>query len=560
MTTLRSSFRGLAPFVVALLAACSRDKRGNDNVTGGTLIIAASADADAIVPPLVRGTVGKAVADVLFEPLAQIGDDMNTFGDAGFTKRLSGGWQWGRDSLSITFHLDPRARWHDGKPVRASDVRFSFGLYSNPRLQSFATSGVANIDSVSVRDSLTFVAWFKRRSAEQFYQFVYHVYPVPEHIYGEIPPDSLAASSAARQPIGSGKFRFVQWEPSVRLEVVADTGHWSGRPSLDRLVWTVTPDPIAAGIKVLAGEADFHETLLGSNVTAAATSAIVKPVRRPSMDYTLMFFNLRDPKGGPHPIFADGRMRRAISMGIDRAALAKNLFDSLAMPMAGPFVSAQEGMADGLRMLTYEPKGAADSLEALGWRLRSSDSIRYKDGRALEFRLMAPASSSARRRATVLIQEQLKRIGVSVKLEHPTQAVMSGLANSGEFDAVIMGYTAMPTINSFQRFWRKRPAGQGRNPNFGGYENPAVDALFDSVEIAKDATTQRAILLRAAQIVLDDAPGLYLYELKGLSVMHRRVQPAAMRGDAWWAHINRWSIDPAQKIDRDRLGIAPVRK
>ena len=87
----------------------------------------------------------------------------NTVGDSGFVKQLASGWTWGADSTSITFALNPRARWHDGVRVRSHDVAFSFGVYSNPSLGSMLVSPLADIDSISTPDSLTAVFWFKRR-------------------------------------------------------------------------------------------------------------------------------------------------------------------------------------------------------------------------------------------------------------------------------------------------------------------------------------------------------------------------------------------------------------
>ena len=107
---------------VVVAGACARDKGAGPAASGGTLVIATPGDADNLFPPLTLSNQGRQVVDQLFDYLADIGPAMNTIGDAGFSPRLADSWTWAPDSSWIAFHLDPRARWHDGKPVRASST------------------------------------------------------------------------------------------------------------------------------------------------------------------------------------------------------------------------------------------------------------------------------------------------------------------------------------------------------------------------------------------------------------------------------------------------------
>jgi len=181
------------------------------NNTGGTLVVATAGDADNLFPPLTMTGQGRQVVDQIFDYLADIGPQLNTIGDAGFTPRLAKSWTWASDSMSIAFHLNERARWHDGKPVTANDVRFTFRLLTDSALGSPIAATLGGIDSVTARDSLTTVVWYAKRSPEQFFNFVYNVAVLPEHLLGNVPVKSLASSPFARQPVGSGRFRFSRW-------------------------------------------------------------------------------------------------------------------------------------------------------------------------------------------------------------------------------------------------------------------------------------------------------------------------------------------------------------
>ena len=237
--------------VAAIGAACSKGERAGAaaGTPGGTVIIAAPTDAIDLFPPFVADQVGRWVQDQIYDRLAEINQDLVTTGDKGFSPRLARSWSWAPDSLSIAFSIDPRARWHDGKPVTANDVRFSFSLYRNPKVASPTAQLITNIDSVSVRDSLTAVLWFKARKPEQFYDAAYQLLIVPEHVYGSIPVEQLRTSDAMRHPVGSGRFRLEKWDAGTRIVLVADTANWRGRAKLDRVIFT----PLSAEAQAGAG-------------------------------------------------------------------------------------------------------------------------------------------------------------------------------------------------------------------------------------------------------------------------------------------------------------------
>ena len=146
-----SAFMMLSAFLVACSPEGSAGTAAKGSV-GGTIVVSSAADADALVPPLTMSLLGKQVVDQMFDNLADIGPALNTVGDAGFTPRLSDRWSWASDSMSVSFHINPRARWHDGTPVRAEDVRYTFELVKTRRWPQRCRR-IDNVDSVTVVDA-----------------------------------------------------------------------------------------------------------------------------------------------------------------------------------------------------------------------------------------------------------------------------------------------------------------------------------------------------------------------------------------------------------------------
>src|SRR6202165_2009178 len=146
------------------LFACVASESTLKGSSGGTLTISTGGDPDVLIPSLVSTTQALEMADLIYDRLAEIGDSLNILNDAGFRPRLADRWTWSPDSLSIAFHINPRAKWHDGQPVRSSDVRFTLQSTRDSTLGTPVAALITNIDSVSTPDSATAVFWFPKRT------------------------------------------------------------------------------------------------------------------------------------------------------------------------------------------------------------------------------------------------------------------------------------------------------------------------------------------------------------------------------------------------------------
>jgi peptide/nickel transport system substrate-binding protein len=541
----------------AITACSERAGDGAGGATGGTLIIVQSGNEPTpLLPPLAADVVARDVVDQVFDRLAEIGPEMNTYGDRGFQPRLARSWTWAPDSLSVAFSIDPRARWHDGQPVRASDVRFTFDLNKDPKTATQVTATIANVDSVTVRDSLTPVVWFHRRTPEQFYDFVYQLPILPEHVLKDIPRDKLASSDVVRHPIGTGRFRFARWDPGVRIELLADTANYRSRPKLDRVVISFAADGGAAITQLLSGQADFYENVPADVIPRVDSAGNVRLLRYPGIQYSFMVMNLRDPKrpGAPHPIFGDRRVRLAVSMALDRQAMLRNVFDTLGVLGSGPY---SRSLGDTtITLPPFDRARAAALLDSAGWRA-GPDGMRSKNGRPLAFTVIVPTSSRPRMRYAVLIQEQLKSIGARVDIESMDISSFITRLLGRNFDAGMGSWNTDPSISGIKQTWGKDGMANG-GQNVGSYLNPKFDALIDSALTTFDPARAKQQAHRAYQTLVDDAPAVWLYDPLLIAGVHKRIRPERLRADGWWTGLADWWIPANERIDRDRIGLRPA--
>ena len=531
-----------------MVAACGGRDAG---AGGGTLIIGSPQDPKTLYPPHTDLSSAIQISELLFQRLADRGPSLNTVGDSGYIPGLATRWDWSRDSLQITFHIDPRARWQDGRAVSAEDVRFAFGVLTEKTTAARVGADLRTVmDSISVRDSLTCTAWFRQRSPEQFDLLVTSLTPLPVHLLRDSWRDSLAVEAFARAPVGNGPFKLVTWEPEVRVEIGPSATYAGPAPKLDRVIWAFAPDASTLYKQLAAGESDFIEFLPPDDAKSAAKMPGLRLIRLGTYSYNFLQFNLYDGASErPHPLFGDRALRRALTMALDRGLLVRSVFDSLGRVGLGPYVRAQWAADTTVAQIPFDRAGAMRLLDSLGWKT-GADGIRSRGGRALAFTLVVPTSSAARQSYAVLIQEQLRRAGVRADVQKVDNNAMSITAKQHAFDAMMAGLGATPSPSGVKQSWTSAAAHEG-GFNYGRYASPAFDAQVDSAAVARGIAGAKAHYRAAYQIIDDDAPAIWLYEPPNIAGASTRVVTGDVRPDVWWRGIPRWSITPGKRLPRD---------
>lgn len=508
-------------------------------------------DVETLYPPKLGSAFDYAVVGSIFDKLADIGPDLNTTGEAGFEPRLAESWKWASDSLSIAFKLHANARFHDGHPVTAEDVRFTFKAYTDTTGQTSNNGYLSNIDSISVADSLTPVFWFKRRNPQQFFDATYHMFILPSHLLSSIPIKDLGTDSVSARAIGSGRFRFSSRVPQQRIEMVADTNNYRKRAKVDRVVWAVYGNVQGAALSVFSGDADFFEKLQPDDLDKVPKNPDVKIVPYVQTAYSYLGFNLHSSKdrNALSPYFADVRVRRALTMAIDRVASARSVLDSFARPAIGPAPRIMFPHPDSLQQIPFDVARARALLDSAGWTLEPGKDVRSKDGVPLAFDIMLPNTSRPRIAYADLIVQQLRGVGVAATARVVERSVLSKALGDRKFDAYVGAWGVTPGMRGLSQTWGSRGlAGQ----NYSGYSSAKFDTDFENALNSMNPAAANGLWLRAFQQIIDDAPAIFLYENREIGLMQKRVNPARMRADAWYSDLADWTIDPAKRLPRDR--------
>ncbi len=519
----------------------------------GTIIIAQGADAESLFPPTMQAVSSTAIGDMIYLRLADLSDDLNTVGDGGLVPQLASSWTR-LDESHLRFTLDNRAIWQDGQPVTAADVAFTYSVYTDTIVAAPLAANLDKISNVVAIDERTVEFEFTTVYPEQLFDAAYHMRILPAHLMDSIETTELLGHELTRNPVGTGPYRLHQWLPGQFIELHADTSFFLGRPGLRRIIWQVTPDYESALALVVSEQADLIDNMrTPRHIEQANSAAQLRAVEFASGGYAYLQFGLRDAEdpSRPHALFQDRTLRRALSMAVDRETTMRAVygdFSTIAVAPVSPLLSI---WGPDLPRIDYNRDRAVELLEGLGWRDSDGDGVRDRNGMPLSFQLAYPASDPNRTSAAVIIQDQLRQVGVDAQLAGLELNSLLATIPTGKFDVYFGFYGQDPTPSSIRGNWGTVGIGGG---NFGSYSNPRVDDLMDRAIATFDPEESRSLWYQALEEMVADAPAIFLYSPKSVLAVHRRFENVTVRPDQWAATMWTWQVPETRMIDRDKAG------
>jgi peptide/nickel transport system substrate-binding protein len=531
----------------ASLTAC-REPSGCPSGWCGTVVVAA-VEPTTLMPTATQFDIDTWASDLIFSKLADIGPDMNTVGDSGFVPQLAAHWEFDNPT-TLRFTLNPKAVWDDGVPVTAQDVAFTFDVYRDTLVNAGARRLLDQITSVTPVDSRTVVFRFAHRYPEELYDAVYQMRILPAHILDSVPRARLNSHPFGRHPIGSGPYRLVTWEPGQYVELAADSTYFLGLPGIRRVIVRVGTDQEADVNYTLAGDADIT-WLYGTPdmVQRVKQAPTLQTIPYAANAYSYIGFNFRDPArpDRPHPLFGDRNLRRAISMAVDARTVTRTVLGDQGEVPPGPITSMLWTWSDSLRGLPFDSAEARRALDQMGWHL-GQNGVRARAGRRLEFDLLVPATSALRKRAAVIVQDQLRRVGIAMQISDLDLNTFIDRLSKGRFDAAFLSWVQDPSPRTMVQAW-----GVGQPTNLVHYDNPTFDRLTTEAGNEPDRNRARGLWTQALHVIDDDAPAVWLYAGRPMLVVQDRIEHITIRPDQWTSLLWTWRINPDSLLPRDRI-------
>lgn len=543
----------MRPFLIAVVAAALATAPAQaQGRLPGTLVIVTGEHATVPVPTLLEGPANTSgnqdVADLLFLRLALAGQGRSTADERGFVPQLARRWTR-RDSLTIAFDLDPRARWHDGRPVTARDVTFAFERAMDPAIAPSLADQLTNVASVRADGATRVIVTFHRAYPEQLFDATRYVQPLPAHLLAGMPAGAVATSDFVRAPVGNGAYRWSRSVTGEFLELVAVPQFFLGRPGIGRIVFRTATDPAARLNLLLSGEGDALEHAIPplSNRDRLLAQGDFRLVTTPSNSVGYVLFNQRAPGDStrPHPILGDARVRRALVRALDRRTMLLSTMGPYAQIPFGP-VSTALWISEMMPPAEGEDMAEARALLAqAGWRDSDGDGVLDRGGVPFRVGIDVPSTSGIRRRLAELAQERYRQLGVQLDVSVLERGVWMERYTGGRFDLSFGSAAQEPSPSALRQSW-----GCGGSSNVSGYCNPRLDSLMRAATLAPRPDPK---LWRNALDVLEaDAPAAFMYAPWDVVVLHARFDNVQLRSDSPWMTAWQWRVPSRAQLPRDR--------
>ena len=534
--------RTLAALFAALaVTACASGGSAPATQAAAVLRIADKGEPDTLNPLLSQQDLSYMISSLVFSYLVVADARGRLAGDLATEVPSLANGGISADGRTYTYHLRRGVRWHDGTPLTARDVRFSWQAVMNPRNDLFGRQGYEEVTAIDAPDDRTAVVHLRRRFPPFLTDFFTSLQEgakaiVPQHVLGRYRSLNDVPFNAA--PVGSGPYAFVSWRRGQRLVLAANDAYYGGRPQIRRIELSFVPSDATILTELRTGAIDMIAIPSPELIDQYRAVAGVRTTLRPWNYLQVLLLN------NGRPGLADPAVRRALVRAIDVDAI-------IAKVTHGVGERAYDILAPGtlgysrIPPYPYDPQAARRTLDAAGWRL-GPDGVRRRGSTALAFDFAYTAGTTTGRALAVQVQQMLAAAGFAITIKpyaYNTIYAYDGPIVTHRYDIALSGFTMQfdPDQSVYLTCGALRPHGE----NDDQYCDPAVDA-GERAGLATDDAAQRArIYASVSRRLHDTVPYVPLYLQRRIVVATGRLEgydPPPTVGA--WGGAQRWRLRP----------------
>jgi peptide/nickel transport system substrate-binding protein len=468
------------------------------------LIISSIGDASFLNPILAQDSASSDINSFVFNGLIKYNRNLD-----GFVGDLAESWKVedGTEPV-ITFHLKQGVVWHDGKDFTADDVKFTYDKIMDEKTNTVRRSDFELVKKAEVLDPYTFRVTYTQPFSPGLATWGIGI--IPKHLLENV---DINTAPFNRRPVGTGPFRFVDWVSDEKIVVEANRRYFEGRPGLNGIVYRIIPEAALNEMEILTRGVDYSG-VFPYEYRRMTQVPFLKAYSQPSLGYTYIGYNFKNP------LFQDRRVRQAMTYAINRQEIVQYVLYGLGEVATGPFPNQMWYWNPNIKPIPYDPQKALQLLAEAGWKEKNSDGVLVKDGKPFKFTLITNSGNDTRRDVGVLVQRQLKEIGIDVTLElYEWSVFLKDFINAKHFDACILGWSLSVDPDAYE-IWHSSQIEKGFN--FISYWNPEVDRLWEEGRREYDMDKRKKIYWKIHELIAEDQPYTFLFVPLAISALQNK--------------------------------------
>ncbi|MEN0067562.1 MAG: ABC transporter substrate-binding protein [Myxococcota bacterium] len=543
--SVRSLLMGLA---VAALAGCvggTPQPTSTPAKTRDTLVAATLADANTMLPIVVETAFTDEVLTNMTLPMVQTEFDCSLKKKPGYATS----WEWNDDGTVIRMKLRDDLTWEDGTPVSVEDIQFTYELIADPDVQSprFAFIERLKPDARPKKIDATTIEWHFTEAYDRDTQIAHvSLGLVPKHRLEGADRGSLRSHPLANEPLSYGPFKVAKWERNERLVLEPNPnfpGTDSDKAKLNRVIFRIIPEYSTRLIELEAGSIDMMSGLLLEDADRLRKShPEIQLVRRGWRTQDYIGWNLKDP------LFADLRVRKALAYGADVDAMIARLLTSetgekYAKRAVSTLTPALCGIVPDVKPIPTDQAKAKALFAEAGWSDSDGDGVLDKGGKKFSFTLSTNTGNKRRADIAVLLQAQLKEIGVEVNIEKLESNTFFERLRKHDFQAGLAGWAAGLFVDP-SSMWLCSTDEEPREFNFTQYCNPEVDELIKTGLKTPNPAEAAPIWKDMQAKIFEDQPYLFLWWMDEIVAIHDRFENISPDILSRFHRLENWDVPP----------------
>lgn len=477
----------------------------------------------AAINPFLPDNTSRNLLDLLYERLVYFNPISGEL-----EMELATEYTWDAEHTQLTFTMNPDAKWHDGQPVTAEDVAFTFeAMNKQDILDRFNLW--SHIDSVAAVDNT--VVFKLSEPYLSLPQYASEIYIVPKHIWESAADISQELNNA---PIGSGPFKWKSYNTGTDIQLDANKDYWRGAPKVDGMVINLYNTAPNATLALLKGD-------IAATMGTIAMSSIPEFMTKPGaqMQVYAGLNNFVVSMNHENEMLADPAVRKAMSMAINQADLITKAEYNGVFPASPGWLPELFGDLQSAKAKdshVYDPAAAMELLESAGYT-KGGDGIYQKDGKRLSFTYHNASGAPAQQMEAGMIQQWLLNIGVEIIPRLATWPELTQLLQTGQYDLLQNGIKFPPdpyaALNTSFNSAMTAPVGTATTgTNYFRYRNEEVDTLLNQVAGETDAAKRKELYIQIQDILAEDAVFLPMYNVGGHVPHYEGIQFSGWIEDA----------------------------
>lgn len=458
------------------------------------------------------------VHSIVLETLA--GRNLDTFE---WEPRLAESWEISKDKKVFTFKLRENIFFHDGKPITAEDVKFSFDAIFEPKYSAaHLIPYYENIEKVEVLDARTV-----RFKVKTLYFMNFDVAAglsiIPKHIY----EDADKSKAMVKEVVGSGPYRITRFDKGQRM-ILTKFDQWYGNtdPVLSKthnfktITYRFVQEENVYLEMLKKGDLDYEDLTAEQFMKKTEGEPFgtrvlkVKAENSAGKNYSFIGWNLRNP------LFQDRDVRVALAHLMNREEMNAKFRFGMSALGTGPGNVTSDYASQSVKPLLFDPAKARELLAKAGWADSNKDGVldRMVDGKRQDFRFSVMHANKDNEKYFTFYREDLKKAGIDMEVKFLEWNSFLKALDDGKFEAVSLRWTVGVNWDPKQ-IWHSSSAVAGGS-NFVGYKNPKVDQLIDQARVEMDYSNRMPLLKQVYEQIANDAPYAFMFHEKFAMYAH----------------------------------------